>query len=435
MKRLLGETTMKKSLCGSYMLLLSLLSLSSAENPVTLNLLAPAKGSVTPDTRPSNNPFMPHTLDSSIPAPTNFAWSIQGNAHSPSYTLSVSEDSIFDIADIIANNLTDTMFPVWNLKINTPYYWRISARDSQSNAWNSPVFSFTTPDAWPRMIYVDGTTNVRDIGGRRNMGGLMIRQGLFYRSAELNVGYSATPKGLEQLKKLGIVCEIDLRGTDENPQIAMPWLRRYVRPVDGSGGGISSYLDGLTRTAGLECVVFKELSDPVNYPLILHCRIGADRTGTIVAVLEALLGCSEQQMGQNYIWTSLSSVGLRDTASVDWHDVISYLKSFDKQNATVQAGAWNYLQSIGMTVKELIAIRKIFLGDDRQPFPALASLRQSNHSTTKKAHVNLHYLITSSRGPVAISLGTGPVRMFNLSGKAIKPEWSGRQYSRLHLEP
>jgi protein-tyrosine phosphatase len=341
------------------------------DSSVDIDIHIPANGSTTPDTRPSGNPFISHTLDSSIPTPTQFAWSAQGNDGSIVYDMSLSEDSIFTTTDLVAKGLTDTMLSVWNLKINTLYYWKISIMDGLNNVGNTSIFSFTTSDAWPRMIYIDGTTNVRDIGGRRNMDGLMIRQGIFYRSAEFNQTYIVTPKGIAQLKQLGIVFEIDLRNSGENP-LPLPLLSvRYMRPITDSGAGIAEYKSGLVSTPQLYRDVFKEIANSSNYPLICHCRLGADRTGTVVALLEAILGCSEQQMGEDYVWTSLSIIGRRDTASQEWRDVISYLKSFDNPNSTIQAGAWNYLQVQGMTVDELIAIRKIFLDDDHQPFPAL----------------------------------------------------------------
>jgi hypothetical protein len=213
----------------------------------------------------------------------------------------------------------------------------------------------------------------------------------------------------------------------------MPWLRLYERPVNDMGAGMNSYLDGLMNAQGSVCSVFKTMADRFNYPMILHCRIGADRTGTIVALLEALLGCSELQMGQNYIWTSLSVNGIRDTASQDWHDVLSYLKSFDTKNSTVQAGAWNYLQHIGMSVAELIAIRIIFLNDNRQPFPSLAVRMQPVAPGTRGAAAGKRYRLALSRSPVIVENGMGKATMFDVSGKALKPEWSSRQYSRLPL--
>jgi protein tyrosine phosphatase (PTP) superfamily phosphohydrolase (DUF442 family) len=262
--------------------------------------------------------------------------------------------------------------------------------------------------------------DVRDIGGWRNMDGFMIKQGIFYRSAELGYfNYPVSQKSLTQLMKLGIVCEIDLRSSSENPQILMPWLRRYVRPVNESGLGISPYLGCLTATADRVYMVFKEMAEAVNYPMILHCRSGSDRTGTIVALLEALLGCSELQIGQDYIWSSLSINGIRDTASFNWHDFISYIKAFDKKNATIQEGVWNYLQSIGITVRELLSIRKIFLNNDRQPFPELGIRSNDNDKTTVRHKAIRVSTLNITERLFIIKKGIRRITIFDCSGKKI----------------
>jgi protein-tyrosine phosphatase len=362
-----------RSLCTfAVSFLLFTFSESIAETTTTLTLLSPENGTITLDTRPATDPFVAHSSDSSQPSPTRFIWNSIASPGLYTYSFLLSEDSAFNSNRIAFTGITDTQCAVWNLKINRKYFWTVSARDSTGIVINSAIYTFKTPDLWPRMIFIEGTTNVRDIGGRITIDGKMVAQGLFYRSAEFNQTYTVTARGLDQLRQLGIVSEIDLRNSSENPQIVMTWLRNFIRPVTDNGGGMDSYSSGLLNTPGTICTVFKALADKRNYPLILHCRIGADRTGTIAALLEALLGLSELQMGQDYIWTSLSVNGIRDTAGVEWKDMMSNLRSFDKERGTIHQGCWNYLQTIGVSVKELIAIRKIFINDDHQPFPELS---------------------------------------------------------------
>jgi protein-tyrosine phosphatase len=393
--------------------------LYSSSDAVIIDLLVPADGSTTPDTRPASDPFINHVQDSSIPLPTQFVWSVQGNSRPFTYEIFISEDSIFDTTDIIASDLADTALPVWNLKINTAYLWKIRARDSLNSIVNSAVFSFKTPDVWPRMIYIDGTMNVRDIGGWPNKDGKTIRQGIFYRSAAFDGDYPVTPLGLSQLFSLGIVCEIDLRRSDENPQIVMPWLLHYVRPMTGSGDGVGKYLDGLQNTQGPVRDIFRAMADTQNYPMVLHCHVGADRTGTIAALVEALLGCSEQQMGLDFIWTSLSLNARHDTTSTDWHDVISYLKSFDTQDSTVQAGAWYYLQTVGVSVAELMAIRKFFLNDDRQPYPELSVDYRIIPGRHARCSPVCRFVAPSTQHAIVVKKGVRRVQLYTLSGKKI----------------
>jgi hypothetical protein len=392
--------------------------LYAVQNSVAIDLVLPADGSVTPDTRSSSDPLVSHTQDSSIPLPTYFSWSIRGNTTPALFDMSLSEDSLFDTSDFSEKGLTDTFLLVWNLKIDTRYYWEVSARDGQNKLVESAIGSFTTSPAWPRMLRIDGTTNVRDIGGRKTPDGFLIRQGMLYRSAEFNVGHPITEKGMEQLKQLHIACDIDLRKAEESPQPALPDPVRYFHPVNDSGNGIYQYKDGLISTADLYGKVFKVLADQRNYPVALHCRGGADRTATVVAILEALLGCSEQQMGEDYQWTSLSVFDLRDTTLDQWKGTISYLKSFDVQGSTVQAGACYYLLKQGLTIDDIVSIRKIFINNNQSPIFTVIKNRSQFPAKNGKLHFfdrspfSHHPLLTLTKGIRSVSL-------FNCQGKTI----------------
>jgi protein-tyrosine phosphatase len=393
-----------------------------AQTIIPISIVSPLNDSITPDTRPASDPLITHILDSSIPAPTRFCWN-SVDSSKLLFDFVLSEDTVFTTNEVLFSGISDTQCAVWNLKINTKYFWAVFGKDSSNIFAASAVHTFKTPDLWPRMLYIDGTKNVRDIGGMTTPEGNLIRQGLFFRGAELNQTYNVTQKGLEQLYRLGIVSEIDLRDSLQNPRIVMSWLLRYIRPVNEDGSGMEPYASGLKNTTVSIRAVFKEMAVAKNYPMFLHCRIGADRTGTIAAILEAILGCSEQQMGLDYIWTSLSlsPTSIRDTTYSQWTDMIAYLKSFDKETNTIQRGCWNYLQSIGVSVKELIAIRKIFLNDDRQPYPPLSTLNKLIDSKSAfLVSIQPHINLAGSSGPgTYYHLAMATPIVFDLSGKRV----------------
>ena len=84
-----------------------------------------------------------------------------------------------------------------NLKIGTRYYARVS---DDTNA--SPVTSFTTELTYPRMITIDGISNVRDVGGCVTRDGRIVKQGLFYRGSELNSHVNITEEGLRTMREV-----------------------------------------------------------------------------------------------------------------------------------------------------------------------------------------------------------------------------------------
>jgi protein-tyrosine phosphatase len=371
-----------KIICHTLLFLALLPGMQSDAVSAEIQLVSPAYNSVAPDTRKTDNPFVSHNDDLSVPLPVHFSWMVTGTPLPIAYSFYLSADSLIDNTDLCRTGITDTFCDIWNLELNKRYYWLVNGMDGIDN---SQLHSFTTAAAWPRMIYVDGTTNVRDIGGLPAMNGTMIRQGLLYRSAEFNQTKEITDKGLEQLKALGIVTEIDLKMNQENPQNVISWLPRYIRPLSDSGDGMSLYLDGLTKTPEVVASVFREMASPQTYPMIIHCRMGADRTGEIVAMLEGILGCSDAQIILDYTWSSLSTFGRRDTASLYWKDFILYLKSFDPEGGTIQKGTWNFLLSIGVTAEELDAIRNIFLCKDENSFQAIRRTLPGKAATITQA--------------------------------------------------
>lgn len=345
-----------KSLIFYHLLLIPLL----AASPAKVTTVFPEDGSITNDTRTTDNPLLSHTNDLSIPNPTLLTWNLPDTATSYTFDLFLSEDSRITASDNILSSYVDTVVPVWNLKINHTYFWRIGSKQNNAHPQISRVFSFTTPALWPRMIYLDGTTNVRDIGGRKTQNGQMIRQGLFYRSADFNVHNILTDSGIQQLLDLGIRCEIDLRNNSEGASASLPSSVVYYQPVSDIGG-LSAYQYGLRNYPDQYRDVFRKIADKKNYPIICHCWAGADRTATVAALLKAMLNCSIEQIEQDYRWTSLSIYGVRDTINTEWKAMTSELQSYDTLNGTIQKGAVNYLLSIGITIHEIETIRSIFL--------------------------------------------------------------------------
>jgi hypothetical protein len=344
-----------------FLFLLLILFQKEPAAQIIADAVFPPNGFIAPDTRTSADPFIAHNGDMSIPFPIQLSWKLRGNYATPAYDVYLSEKWRFDSTDIIAHGIAGNTFPVWNLKLDTRYYWQIVIKSNNRVVRKTRRFSFTTAALWPRMIYLDGTTNVRDIGGRINGEGRIIRQGLYYRSAEFNQNYIITQLGISQVMALGMACEIDLRNDGENPQAVLPPSIRYFRPASDIGG-LVAYQYGLRNYGDQYRDVFKMLAKRENYPVICHCMAGADRAGTVAALLEALIGCTEKQMAEDYQWTSLSVNGIRDSTNSEWRGTIAEIKSYDTLQGTVQTGAWNYLRAKGVTSEELSAIRQIMLG-------------------------------------------------------------------------
>lgn len=210
----------------------------------------------------------------------------------------------------------------------------------------------------PRIINIEGVYNMRDIGGAKTISGKKIKQGLLYRGTELdgqqNGRYNIGPKSVEIMReKFRIKTELDLRdrkSTEETNALGEGVNHNFYRVL--SYEKIFSEEEYFEETRKL----FSDLAKSDTYPAYLHCSYGKDRTGTMVHLLQILLGVSEETAYKQFELSGLVD-GVVDNASMDL-----YLKEFNKLDGnTMQEKAENYLLSIGVTNAQIENIRKIFL--------------------------------------------------------------------------
>ncbi|MBE6658871.1 MAG: hypothetical protein E7604_10570 [Ruminococcaceae bacterium] len=268
--------------------------------------------------------------DCSIPAPVVFSWRADGEV-----LLQIARTP--DFADTVREAAAKDTAAVYNLEIARTYFWRVVCGDAVSE-----TRSFTTGECAPRWIYIDGTTNVRDLGGWKTMDGKRIRQGLLYRGSELDIHREITAAGIAELcGYLGVKTDLDLRGEVVG--------RRFDSPL---GADVAYHLvpigayDEYFRETAPYPVIFGLLADEANYPIYFHCWGGADRTGSLSCMIEALCGVSEAEQDLDYELTSLSVWGKRSSLGEGWQMFIGELATLGE---TRQEQARAFLRRSGVT--------------------------------------------------------------------------------------
>ena len=103
--------------------------------------------------------------------------------------------------------------------------------------------------------------------------------------------------------------------------------------------------------------IFADLADESNYPVLLHCTHGMDRTGTVCYLLGAVLGMSEEDLMKDYQLSAMYHGDLWGENQMS--EFIGQLKSYE--GMTIQKKAENYLLSAGVTPDEINSIREIYL--------------------------------------------------------------------------
>ena len=307
------------------------------------DMLNPANAQLTPSSFSKGE----GRLDEEVPVSLKLSVK-EGDAIS--YKIELATDASFTNAQ--TNYLEGTLdeYEFRHLYTNTSYYYRVIAYTDKGI--DTVVGSFTTADT-PRILSVEGLSNVRDIGNWKTDSGKRIKQGLLIRGTEMDAavesGYHLTNAGLvDMLESFNIKTDIDLRAETDTSKDALG------AQVDHRYYDMVMYGDIFTE-AGKDKIrmVFSDLSNPEIYPVYLHCTYGCDRTGTVCYLLEAMLGVSRGDCLKDY---ALSDLKIDNIKIVE-----EGLKAYDGD--TLKEQAENYLLSCGLSEFQLQSIRDIFLGD------------------------------------------------------------------------
>jgi protein-tyrosine phosphatase len=177
-----------------------------------------------------------------------------------------------------------------------------------------------------RHVPLNGTTNLRDLGGYPTSDGRKVRWRAIYRSSNLS---QLTDDDLAVFGRLRIRTVCDFRGDEERaaapsrlPTATPPRVVNLgIRPK--VGGPLQEILrTGETRGIDLRSLIieayrayardhaaqyrglFAELIEGDNHPLLFHCAAGKDRTGFAAAIVLTALGVPRASVFEDYELTN-----------------------------------------------------------------------------------------------------------------------------------
>ena len=280
------------------------MDLHKIESP--LDLHTPAQRAYLADLYENCKQYADGYAANDAPLPVTLSW--DADAPGP-YTVRIGEKP--DLSDARVFITVAPSLDVYNLKIGARYYWTVG---------DATPATFVTLDAPPRNLTVGGVMNARDLGGWKTTDGKRVRQGLLFRTSALDY-YEPSEKRMKSMidadgirtmtKVLGVKTEIDLRVDHDEREQGFPPDGKTTS-VLGDGVrylhcpillGAENYLSSIDSLR----TIFRTLADPQNYPVLYHCAVGADRTGSVSYLILGLLGVSPADMMRDYMWTNFSS--------------------------------------------------------------------------------------------------------------------------------
>ncbi len=352
--------------------------------------------------------------------PVKLAWNGNGSVK---YTIYVADNENFDNATSYVVSGFTRELEIYNLLPSTTYYWKVAGDRFDT----SDTSVFKTEDLSVRLIYAEGTSNIRDLGGW-NADDSFVNYGKIYRGNQLN-GYGnwgdnkLTENGLKTFKDdLKIRTEIDLRTQNKDDanqtmnyvDATFPYYKCTIgQYTDIFEDSVWNALpnDGNTKSDTMENkndarrlsyatgnairnenamkrslkTVFEVLADESNYPVYIHCNAGADRTGTVAFLINGLLGVSEADLIRDYELTSFSSVsGLRYRSEIkngdfteigvmknDYDNFVAFgaLMNAIKNNYGAEGGTLSYAienfltDYVGVSHEDIESLKRIMISD------------------------------------------------------------------------
>lgn len=272
--------------------------------------------------------------------------------------------------------------------------------------------SFSTPYLGPRFLNLGGLYfNGRDLGGYKAFGTKTLYNKIIRGSTADNCqdpqAYHMTEEGTDFLMNVvGIKTQLDFRGAGENANRTESSFKnvKYVHMP------VAAYMSCFTAgQAEIYRDVFRLFADPDNYPIYMHCVGGADRTGTVAALLLALLGVSRDEIIQDYVVTTFTPVcefqGTRNKDVIG--PVIDNLNIFGGDSLAEKCAS--FLASIGVTKREIYNIRAIMLGLDINAY-----VPQNDYGI---ASVSLFYDTSSGKNLLLFLNGELPVSQVSIDGR------------------
>ena len=174
-----------------------------------------------------------------------------------------------------------------------------------------------------RTIPMEGLFNFRDLGGYYNVNGKQTRWGKLYRSSSLA---RATSQDVKVLKNLDIQTVLDFRTERERYEATSKFVAPQTInfPLRGNpqniffdrilskemrAGDIKIYAQDmlaflLENNSDYFVKMFDILSDASNYPILVHCSLGSDRSAIACALVLAALDIDKDQIISDFMLTN-----------------------------------------------------------------------------------------------------------------------------------
>lgn len=219
--------------------------------------------------------------------------------------------------------------------------------------------------------YYDVGYNVRDLGGWSCDGGT-VKYGMLLRGGDTNPA-----------DKQLMVDEIGIRTEVRLFEKSAHGLDHSVWDIDMIVNPTNTVIAYDVADKQMWRVLLEGIFDSVihNRPVYFHCGQGADRTGNMAIMLEAILGVSESDIAKDYELTSFSKALRKRTALASLIAAYKAVPLADGLTDTLRDHAISFALSTGIGIEKINAFRRACINGNPDTIHAIIP----DYSVTKNA--------------------------------------------------
>lgn len=303
-----------------------------------------------------------------IPAPVTLGWTAVSG--SGKYTVSIYNDaSRSDLETSVTTSSTSAS--IYNLTPGRKYYYTVL------KGGKSVKTGVISTSGRVRMVKVSDTNaighaiNCRDLGGKVTTDGKTIKYGMLFRGSNMDATTATEKEYISGYMNVSL--DVDLRngkttkfGEDGSGYAYDPFKGAYGVSYDcgdfeGDDDILPTDKDARRKITKIFTDILSAFS--AGKAAYIHCRIGADRTGYICMLLEAVLGVSPKDCSIDFELTSFSKVGtrLRD-GNINSSGLETYYYIDEYVNGgTFKDNAYQLLLDYGVSAEQISLFRKYML--------------------------------------------------------------------------
>lgn len=262
--------------------------------------------------------------------------------------LSTSPD--FLGTDVVSIDETSSPASVYNLIPGVPYYYQVTTVSGIQEGCVLPVGPL-------RMIKANAASNMRDMGGWETQDGRSIAYGKLFR------GTQTASADHDLFVSLGIDVDLDLRGNGGGSPAQvfedLEYLNLKVYQFMYKESQQPGYTEELYREALHRIIEWLDEGKTIYF----HCIGGADRTGTLAFLIEALLGLDENGLNKDYELTYFSSQKRTRDNNTDrpFRELVFYMKTFPGETLQEQVSNWATNGDNALSIDEINRLKVLML--------------------------------------------------------------------------